>query len=140
MSRCRFLSPKSEATATESSSTTATTPRWPSRACAEGNVYRLSFLAAPDGAYRLAYGSETAKAPSYDTLALRESLGRGYQPVQFSLAEQVAQPGVNEPPGGRLRNLLNEPFFLGGVILLLIVVLGWALYRAGRRIDQLPKY
>jgi hypothetical protein len=106
---------------------------------AEGNVHRLLFLAAPGVAYHLAYGSETAKAPSYDTLALRESLGRGYQPVQFTLAEQVTQPGVSEPAGGRLRNLLNEPLFLGGGILFLIALLAWTLYRAGRRIDQLPQ-
>ena len=34
---------------------------------------------------------------------------------------------------------LRKRTILGGVILLLVAVLAWGLYRAGRRIDQLPK-
>jgi hypothetical protein len=37
------------------------------------------------------------------------------------------------------RHVLNNPFVLGGVILLLVVVLLWGLYRAGRRIDRLSE-
>jgi hypothetical protein len=38
-----------------------------------------------------------------------------------------------------MRRVLNNPFVLGGVIVLLVAVLVWGLYRAGRRIDRLPK-
>jgi hypothetical protein len=105
----------------------------------EGNVYRLLFLAAPSAKYRLFYGSESAKAPAYDTEAVRESIGRGYQPVAARLSGQIAGPSVPETAGQTIRGLLNNWLVLGGVIVILVVVLGWGLYRAGRRIDQLPK-
>jgi len=38
-----------------------------------------------------------------------------------------------------LRRLLNNPIFLGVGIALMVVGLGWGLYRAGRRIEELPK-
>ena len=105
----------------------------------EGNAYQALFLAAPGVAYRLSYGSEATKAPTYDTATLRESLARGYQPVAVRLSRQATQSGASEPTGIVMRRVLNNPFVLGGVILLLVAVLVWGLYRAGRRIDQLPK-
>jgi hypothetical protein len=105
----------------------------------EGTTYRLLFLAAPDASYRLSYGAETAKAPNYDTAALRESLGKGYQPVSARLGGQVARSGMSEPAGSAVRRLFNNPLVLGAVIVVLVAILGWGLYRAGRRIEQLPK-
>jgi hypothetical protein len=35
--------------------------------------------------------------------------------------------------------LLNNPLFLGPVIAALVALLGWALWRATRRINELPK-
>jgi hypothetical protein len=105
----------------------------------EGSSYRVLFLAAPEMAYRLSYGSETEKAPSYDTAALRESLARGFQPAAARLSEQTTTGPTGEPAGLAARRLLNNPFVLGAVIFVLVVVLAWGLYRAGRRVDQLPK-
>jgi hypothetical protein len=105
----------------------------------EGNAYQALFLAAPGVAYHLSYGSEAAKAPNYDTAALRESLARGYQPVAARLSAQATASSTSEPTSTAMRRVLNNPFVLGGVILLLVAVLAWGLYRAGRRIDQLPK-
>jgi hypothetical protein len=105
----------------------------------EGNTYRLLLLAMPDVDYRLFYGSEMAKARRYDTAAMRESLGGGYQPITARLSEQLANPGVSEPAGKAVRGLFNNPLVLGGLIVVLVVVLAWGLYRAGRRIEQLPK-
>jgi Protein of unknown function (DUF3999) len=105
----------------------------------EGNAYQALFLAAPGVAYRLSYGSEAAKAPNYDTATLREALARGYQPVAVRLSSQATESGASEPTGIVMRRVLNDPFVLGGVILLLVAVLVWGLYRAGRRIDKLPK-
>jgi hypothetical protein len=105
----------------------------------EGNAYQALFLAAPGVAYHLSYGSEAAKAPSYDTATLRESLARGYQPVAVRLSSQTTQSAAGAPTGIVMRRVLNNPFVLGGVILVLVAVLVWGLYRAGRRIDRLPK-
>ena len=38
-----------------------------------------------------------------------------------------------------VRSVLNNWFFLGGAIVLMVAVLGWALYRASRRLEGLPK-
>jgi hypothetical protein len=105
----------------------------------EGNTYRLLLLAVPDASYRLFYGSETVKAPSYDTAAMRESLGKGYQPIPTRLGGQFGNAGASEPAGKAVRGLLNNPLVLGGLIAVLVAVLAWGLYRAGRRIEQLPK-
>src|SRR2546426_439852 len=97
----------------------------------EGNAYQALFLAAPGVAYHLSYGSEAAKAPNYDTATLRESLARGYQPVVVRLSRQATASDVSEPTSIVMRRVLNNPFVLGGVILLLVAVLVWGLYRAG---------
>jgi hypothetical protein len=105
----------------------------------QGDVYRLMFLAAGDGHYRVGYGSEAAQAPSYDTAALREWLSGGHQPVDARLSAESAQPAFAEPTSVWVRGLVNNPFVLGGVILVLVAAVAWGLYRAARRIDQLPQ-
>jgi hypothetical protein len=62
-----------------------------------------------------------------------------YQPITARLSEQLANPGVSAPAGKAVRGLFNNPLVLGGLIVVLVVVLAWGLYRAGRRIEQLPK-
>jgi hypothetical protein len=102
----------------------------------EGNVYRLLFLARPENRYQVYYGSEAAKPPSYDTAAIRELLGRGYQPILARLGGQLDNPHVAEPASLWYRAWLNNPIFLGTVICLLVAVLGWALYRASLRVER----
>jgi hypothetical protein len=101
-----------------------------------GNIYRVVFLASPDGGYRLDYGSEAASAPSYDVAAIREALGRRYEPASVRLGDQVERPITAAPPVSRVRGWLNNPVLLGVVIGVLVIVLAWALYRAARRMDQ----
>ena len=67
---------------------------------AEGNLYRLVFLAAAGRRYRLDYGSDTAGSPRYDTAAVLASLGPGYQPIEVSLGSQV--DGSRLPGGDRI--------------------------------------
>ena len=107
---------------------------------ARGAVYEVVFLAQPGGRYHLAYGNATAAAPSYDTAALTASLGDGYLPLAATLGEQtasVAAPDEGEPA---LARLVNDPRFLGAVIMLLVVVFGVGLYQATRRLDSLPPH
>jgi hypothetical protein len=104
----------------------------------EANVYRFVFMAAPGEHYRLVYDSDTTESPVYDTVALSESLARGYQPVDARLGGQT--PNADGAlSGSLLRDVLNNRVFLGAVIAILAVALAWGLYKAGRRIDQLPK-
>ena len=103
---------------------------------AEGNLYRLVFLAADGRRYRLDYGSDTAGSPRYDTAAVLASLGPGYQPIEVSLGSQVTDPGFREGTG--LGKLLNSSIVLFLALALMIVVLGWVLLRAGKQIKKLP--
>jgi hypothetical protein len=104
-----------------------------------GSVYEVVFLAKSGEQYRLAYGDETAAAPAYDTAALAASLAEGYEPLVATLGEQVALAAAPDAPPQRLVQLLNDPRFLGGGIALLVVILGVGLYRATRRLDNLPR-
>jgi hypothetical protein len=105
---------------------------------AEGNVYRLVFLAAEDQRYRLVYGSDTAEAPRYDTAAVLASLGPGYEPKAVRPGEQVETPGSQGRREIGLRDLINNPIVLTLAMILMILVLGWVLFRAGKQIKKLP--
>ncbi|NLX97911.1 MAG: DUF3999 domain-containing protein [Rhodopirellula sp.] len=104
---------------------------------AEGSEYRMLFFASPDCSYRLAYGSESAETPRYDTAALSAALGQGYRPVAVTLGPEAK----NEVFGGHgvpdFAKLLNNPLFLGVAIGLMVIVLGLLLFRASPRIDHL---
>ena len=104
---------------------------------AEGNEYELVFLATPGNAYRLEYGRAVA-AESHDTAAISELLRANFQPTPVTLGERVL---VDQPaePGDRVSKLLNNRLLIFGVIGLLVVVLGWGLFSAMKRMDQLPR-
>jgi len=104
-----------------------------------GPVYRTVFLAQPDRTYRVCYGAEEAESPRYDTAAVAAALGARHRPADDALGPQAASAGVAASDELTLRRLLNNPIFLGVGIALMVVVLGWGLYRAGRRIEELPK-
>ncbi len=55
------------------------------------------------------------------------------------LGAQVDNAAFGGEPDFALRNLLNNWFFLGAVICLMVVVLAWGLFRAGRHLEELPK-
>jgi hypothetical protein len=101
-----------------------------------GPGYRAVFLRSDGRSYRLEYGSETSPAPAYDTAAVLASLDRGFQPITVNLGPQVSNPAYRSE-GGLLR-FLNSPVFLVLVVVLMVMVLAWALFRAGARIKKLP--
>ncbi|HKI20197.1 MAG TPA: DUF3999 family protein [Isosphaeraceae bacterium] len=103
---------------------------------ADGNRYRMVFLPSVERRYRVEYGSDTAESPQYDTAAVLASLRPGFQPVDARLGAQVENPRYREVRG--LGDLLNNAIFLTLAIVLMVVVLGWILFRAGQRIKQLP--
>jgi hypothetical protein len=106
---------------------------------ARGAVYDVIFLAKPGEQYRLAYGNESVKAPSYDTATLAASLSAGFEPLAATLSEQSTLADVPLAAEPALARLLNDPKFLGGAITLLVAVLAVGLYRATRRLDSLPR-
>jgi hypothetical protein len=104
-----------------------------------GNQYRAMFLAGANQTYRLYYGSDEAEPPKYDAVAVLAPLRlQGDRPSEGLLGVQSANAAVESPPLNA-RKLLGNPIFMGGVIAGLVVVFGWALFRAMRRINEIPK-
>jgi len=104
---------------------------------ATGNIHQVVFLADPESAYRLVYGSEMVAAPEYDTTALLAALQQGYQPVTAALGAQTEISDAG-PPGFDCRRLINHPPLLIGIVCLLVALLGWGLYSTTRRLDRMP--
>jgi hypothetical protein len=104
---------------------------------AEGAGHRLVFLGTEGRTYRVDYGSDSAEPPRYDTAAVLASLQKGFQPVTLKLGPQFANPGYNTVHGPR--DFLNSTIFLTLAIVVMVLVLAWALFRAGRRIKNLPQ-
>jgi len=104
---------------------------------AEGTGYWLVFLGSDGRTYRVEYGSDTADSPQYDTAAVLASLHRGFQPVPVTLGPKIANPGSKTERG--LRDIVNSAVFLTVAIVVMVLVLAWALFRAGRRIKNLPQ-
>jgi hypothetical protein len=104
---------------------------------AEGTGRRLVFLGTEGRTYHVEYGSETAQPPSYDTAAVLGSLQKGFQPVTLKLGQEVANPGFKSVRGPG--NLLNNRVVLALAIVVMVLVLAWALFRAGQRIKDLPQ-
>jgi hypothetical protein len=104
---------------------------------AEGKVYRLIFMAEEGRRYHLEYGSDRADAPRYDTATVLASLGSGYQANVATLGPQVNNPGYRQGTG--IGKLLDSSVVLFLALGLMIVVLGWLLFRAGKQIKKLPE-
>lgn len=102
-----------------------------------GLGYHLLFLPQPGQSYQLRYGADKADMPRYDTAPIRELLRRGYQSTDAGLGPETAATAAEH--GLDLGRLLNGRWFLGLAIGLMVVVLGWSLYRVGKRVGDLPK-
>jgi hypothetical protein len=102
---------------------------------AQGVGYRVVFLGTEGRTYQVQYGSNTADTPKYDTGAVLGSLQKGFQPVTLKMGPQVTNPEYKPGRG----NLLNSTVFLALAIVVMVLVLAWALFRAGQRIKSLPQ-
>ena len=105
---------------------------------ARGPIRRLLFLAEPGRQYRVEYGAETPlPAPHYETATLLGESLRDMTPIVAKLGAQVENVVVRPPAPAT--SILNNPWFLGGAIGVMVVVLGWCLLRAGKKLDAMPK-
>lgn len=104
-----------------------------------GRVDEVAFLAAPAASYRLTYDADVKEPPQYDTAALNAAFLTGISPLVAKLGPQTATAAFGQQAPLGLRGVLNNPIFLGAIACVLVAVLGWGLFQAGRRIEQLPK-
>ncbi len=97
-----------------------------------GPRYQLVFLSQPEHTYQLKYGAARADAPRYEVAAIEALLRRGYQGTAASLDPAV----VSERTDDRLMlpAFLNSRLFLGLMIGVMVIVLGWILFRVAGRI------
>jgi hypothetical protein len=104
---------------------------------AEGDVYRLVFLAGEGKRYALHYGSNVSEIPKYDTVSVLTALGPGVQPVEAGLGHAVEN--LDYRPRAGAGNLLANPLVLSLALAVMIIVLAWALIRAGKQIKKMPE-
>ena len=109
---------------------------------AEGTIYEAVYLAAPDKHDspdrhdRIVYGAIDAERATYDTAAIQELLGKGFRPSRAELGPEG--PSAVGPAPFKWSKLLNNPLLLGGAVTVLVILLGWGLYGAVKRMDKLP--
>lgn len=109
------------------------------RFSAEGTVRELVFFALPGQNITLAYGNEEMEAAKFDTSAITAALRQGYQPQAAGLSPAEQAQTLLDAGGGDWRDLWNHRGILFGTIAIMVAILGWFLYQAGRRLDSLPE-
>lgn len=103
----------------------------------EGNVYEALYLALPGGHVQLNYGAPDARPLNNDTAAIREVVRSGFHPSPASLGPEVPITSTSQPI--RWSKRLQSPIAVGGVITILLLLLGRGLYKAAKRIEELPE-
>lgn len=106
---------------------------------ATGPSYQVVFLADQRQAYRLAYGSDGALSPNYDTSAIQLALDRGLQTRPASLAKPTENPAytVAVPKRKLLTGIFSSPLLFGFVVVLMVLILGWGLFQVSRRLPSI---
>jgi hypothetical protein len=103
---------------------------------AEGDAYRLAFLATPGKTYTLHYGAERIEPAHYETSPLLETLRREYRFEEARLGPERAAPERPAETRPNIAKILNDERFLGAVMSLAAAVLIWALVKAGKRVER----
>jgi hypothetical protein len=105
---------------------------------ASGYQDEVVFLRPPNVDCRLVYGSLTTAPAQHDTAPVSTALTRGIRPVAARLGPQSARQSSPQSEPGGVRDLLNNPIVLTGLVGILVLGLGWGLFQASRRIDRMP--
>jgi hypothetical protein len=60
------------------------------------------------------------------------------KPAEMKLGPQQANSDYTGDVADEHRPLLDQPWFLGVVVAVMVAVLGWTLFRAVKKLDKLP--
>ncbi|WP_150047494.1 MULTISPECIES: DUF3999 family protein [Methylomonas] len=101
-----------------------------------GPGYQLVFIYQPDKRYRLLYGAKLEAAPRYDIEPIVQLQRQGYRAEPAGLGAETEIRAADT--GLDMVGLLNSNGFLGLVIVLMVLVLGWSLYQVGKRTNEMP--
>ncbi len=100
---------------------------------AKGPVFQAVFLADPGKAYTLYYGADAAShPPRYDLSPLERLLRQEHEPISLSLQRETDNPLFQKAGLFASENAMRILFALA--IIVMLAVLGSALYRAARHI------
>jgi hypothetical protein len=98
-----------------------------------GPAYQIDFIARPDESYRLFFGGvKDMPPPDYDVAALR-ALREQERSVVRAVLSSVRPNTACRPEKAVSGNVLRR--LLGAALVLIVIVLGWALLRAWRRME-----
>lgn len=100
----------------------------------QGPAYELVALLSPEEQYRLVYGELNVAAPQQDTAPLHELLAAKYRTEPATLGPAARNNG---PTGRSWQSVATHPAVLAGIIGLLVLVLGYSLYSAAKRVDAI---
>jgi len=114
---------------------------------AQGNVYELVFLAGDSPADQAAnakyglYGGDMFKPLQLDTAAIQSLVNQKLESLAASLGDAIKSPDIPTAPPSEFKwaDLLNNKPVLFSVIGVLVLALGWGLFKAAQRVDELPK-
>ena len=102
---------------------------------AEGPVYQMALL-PEDRSYQLLYGSEIATGPTYDTASVLSAVRRDYPAHKGTLGDEVPNPLFDPDQAKPAIPLFERKSFLYSAIALMVLVLGWGLYRSTQGVGR----
>lgn len=103
----------------------------------EGVEKRLFFLAQPDRTYQVKYHSSDAEPPRYETGTILSRLKTETGLLATKLGPVVEN--ANAIAKENRANCLNNWYFLGSAMALMVAVLVWSLLTAGKKLKDLPE-
>ncbi|HEX4128694.1 MAG TPA: DUF3999 family protein [Pirellulales bacterium] len=104
----------------------------------EGPALQVVFLAQPERRYRVYYGSDDAEPARYETATVLAALrDENFHPVDVHLGPQQDNTAYIVEMNRLAGHLLDNWWFLGSVIVVMVAALGWSLLRAGRKVGNL---
>lgn len=96
----------------------------------EGPELQALFFGKADRKYTLFYGDARVEKPRFDTTAIRMGLDRGLMGRLLEIGAPLPNPAWNRGSGFRF----NGKAALGGAMVVMVLVLGAALFKAARRV------
>ncbi len=103
---------------------------------ARENVYESLFLPKSDCRYRIYYGGSGAPAPTYDIETVLNAIPPGTA-LAWSMGDETENPIYTPKPGARSE--FNSKSLLIAAIVLMVGLLGWAIFRITKKVDVLGR-
>lgn len=101
-----------------------------------GPEWEMVFMQSPGHSYRLLYCSRDAEPARHDTASITAALTAHVAVTDAGLGQITEIPQVIPMPETDLRSVLNNPFLLAAIVVVLVALLAWGLFGAAQRVQQ----